>query len=66
MIKVVKFESHNGTVKIQFTGDSDTLAAELADLCVEICSDESTMHYFWHLIDGVESTLRKIKESKND
>ena len=63
---MVKFESHNGTVNIQFTGDADTLAAGLADLCVEICSDKSTMRYFWHVIDGVESTLRKMRESQND
>lgn len=63
---MVKFESHNGAVNIQFTGDSDTLAAELADLCVEICRDEITMHYFWHVIDGVQSTLEKMKELKDD
>lgn len=63
---MVKFESHNGTVNIQFTGDVDTLAAELADLCDQICSDTSTMHYFWLVIDGIEHTLTKMKESQND
>ena len=63
---MVKFESHNGTVNIQFTGDSDTLAAELADLCIQICSDNSTMHYFMHLVDGVQQVLTKMKETDND
>lgn len=63
---MVRFESHNGTVNIQFTGNSDTLAAELADLSIAICRDECNMHYFMHLVDGVQSTLKKMKEIDND
>ena len=63
---MIRFESHNGTVNINFTGNSDILAAELADLSIAICRDECNMHYFMHLIDGVQSTLKKMKELDND
>ena len=59
---MVRFESHNGKVNINFTGNSDILAVELADLSISICSDECNMHYFMHLVDGVQSTLKKMKE----
>lgn len=63
---MIRFESHNGNVNINFTGDSDTLAAELADLLIAICHDGCNMHYFMHLVDGVQATLKKMKEIDND
>ena len=63
---MIRFESHNGTVNINFTGSSDTLAAELADLSIAICRDECNMHYFMNLVDGVQNVLRKMKETQDD
>lgn len=63
---MVRFESHNGTVNINFTGNSDILATELADLSIAICRDDCNMHYFMHLVDGVQEVLRKMKESQDD